>query len=223
MVIAPAEGEAILSPDQLRADLEVAFLEAGLDRRRELAGVPDVGDVAREQRPGRAPVRLVVVVDLAELARVQVHAGAGAPGRVIIDAVGRVGDHESRGDTVQRPSHVLGARGIAADQPVATEDPHVTQAADRVCRSLGRVVRVGQPGRAIHGQRGDLVEREAGHAQVEIERLQIGELDPEQRLVPTGVQGELVVGDDVGALLGLAPAASPPSRGSPPTRAAWPP
>ncbi len=68
MIIAAAEREAVLGPDDLRADLEVAALQAGLDGRRELAGVPDVGDVAGEQRPGRAPVRLVVVVDLAELA-----------------------------------------------------------------------------------------------------------------------------------------------------------
>ena len=70
MIIAATEGEVILSPYQLRADLEVDILKAALHDRRELARLPDVGDVAGEQSPGRGPVRLVVVVDLAELARV---------------------------------------------------------------------------------------------------------------------------------------------------------
>ena len=36
--------------------------------------------------------------------------------------------------------------------------------------------------------------------------LQVAELGREHRLVPAGVQRELVVGDDVGALLRLGPA-----------------
>ena len=41
---------------------------------------------------------------------------------------------------------------------------------------------------------------------VEVERPQIGELAPEQILVPTGIQRQFVVCQHIGALLGVRPA-----------------
>ena len=49
----------------------------------------------------------------------------------------------------------------------------------------------------------DLADREAGELDVVLRLDQALQLDREQFLVPAGVQRELVVGEDVGPLLGL--------------------
>ena len=45
---------------------------------------------------------------------------------------------------------------------------------------------------------------EADQPEVEAELGKVGQLEPQQRLVPAGVQGQLVVGEHIGALLRLA-------------------
>jgi len=44
---------------------------------------------------------------------------------------------------------------------------------------------------------------ESQQVQVELETLQVDQFQPQQLLVPSGIQRQLVVGDDVGALLGF--------------------
>ena len=61
VVVAAAEHQALLGPDDLAADGEASDLEALGDRRGLQRAVPDIGDVAGEQRPGVAPVGAVVV------------------------------------------------------------------------------------------------------------------------------------------------------------------
>ena len=118
-----------------------ADLEALGDGRRMQRAVPDVGDVAGEQRPGLAPVGAVVVQHLAGAAG---RGGAGlvAPGRIVVDAVGRVGDHQLRLDAVEQALDVGRHRGVAAEQPVRAEQPEIAGQRDRVLRRLGDVVLV---------------------------------------------------------------------------------
>jgi hypothetical protein len=52
----------------------------------------------------------------------------------------------------------------------------------------------------------------ANQVEIEIGRGQVRYLDPEHLLVPARVLGQLVVGDHVGALLRLGPAASDHNR-----------
>ena len=65
VIIAAAQHQPVLGPDDLRADVEAAGVEALGHRRGVQRAVPDIGDVAREQRPGLAPVGAVVVQHLA--------------------------------------------------------------------------------------------------------------------------------------------------------------
>src|ERR1700730_9485607 len=65
VVIAAPEHEARLRPDDLRTDRESRRLQALGDRLGVHTGMPDIGDVAREQGPSLAPVGAVVVRNLA--------------------------------------------------------------------------------------------------------------------------------------------------------------
>ena len=65
MVVAAGEHQPLLGPDDLAADGEAAGLEALGDGGGVQRPVPDVGDLAGEERPGLAPVGPVVVHHLA--------------------------------------------------------------------------------------------------------------------------------------------------------------
>ena len=80
VIVAAAERKPVLGPDDLGAYLEACRFQRLLDVAGIPAGMPDVGDRARKQRPGLPPVGAVVVRDLAELALVEVDAGPLAPG-----------------------------------------------------------------------------------------------------------------------------------------------
>ena len=71
----------------------------------------------------------------------------------------------------------------------------------------GHVVRIGEAGAPVGEQFGELLVREADQAEIGAHRLEVGQFNLQQFHVPAGVQRELVVGDDIGALLRLAPAA----------------
>jgi hypothetical protein len=76
VIVAPAERKAILCPYDLGAHLEPGGLERLLDLARVQACVPDVGNGARKQFPGLAPVGAVIVGDLTQFARVEIYASA---------------------------------------------------------------------------------------------------------------------------------------------------
>jgi hypothetical protein len=102
-VIVPAgEREAVLAPDDLGTDLEAAGLERFLHNAGEAAGMPDIGDLAGKERPGLAPVGGVVVRHPAHLAGAGVHPGTSPPVRLVVDPVGRVGDHQVGRDSGQQ-------------------------------------------------------------------------------------------------------------------------
>ena len=88
--LAAAQGEVLFDPDDLAPEREARGLEGRGDGAREEARVPHIRDVAAEQRKGRTPIHPVIVGDAAHggaLARIH----AVAPGRVVRDAVGRIG------------------------------------------------------------------------------------------------------------------------------------
>ena len=175
MVVAAAQHQPLLRPDDLAADREAGGLEALGDRRRMQCAVPDVGDVAGEQRPGLAPVGAVVVQHLSGAL------GAGgtglvAPARVVLHPVGRIADHQQRGHPAEHPLDVGRHRGVAAEQPMRSEQPEIARPADRVDRrlrdlvlALAAAVLVAEPGQqpvqlvvVEAGQRRDRSPRPAG-------------------------------------------------------------
>ena len=118
--LAAAQGEVLFDPDDLAPERETRGLEGRGDGAREEARVPHVRDVATEQREGRTPIHPVIVGDAAHggaLARIH----AVAPGRVVRDAVGRIGHHQPGDLSRQEVVHVRGIGGIAAEQAVPAQ------------------------------------------------------------------------------------------------------
>src|SRR5579862_1755110 len=94
-VVAAANREVRLAPDDLGAEFEPGGLDPGGDRRRLQAGVEAVENIAWKQRPGLAPVRAVVVRDRADspcgVGELALRGRSLPPGRVVGHAVGRIG------------------------------------------------------------------------------------------------------------------------------------
>ena len=94
---------------------------------------------------------------------------------------------------------------VAAQQPVLAQHPQIARLRDRLLRQRRRLVVLGQARPAVARQQPlQLALAEADQPEVEAELREIGQLEPQQRLVPAGVQRQLVVGQHVGALLRLA-------------------
>src|SRR6201981_3900837 len=93
VIIAAAQGEVLLDPDDLRAQLQPASRQAGGDDIAVQCSVPDIGDVAGEQRIRLSPIGTVVVehLTLSELAGAE--PAARSPGRLVADPIRRIGDH----------------------------------------------------------------------------------------------------------------------------------
>jgi hypothetical protein len=105
--------------------------------------------------------------------------------------------------------------GVAAQQAVLAQEPEIARPRDWVRRRLGHLV-LGlgrlRPGAFERQQPLELGGVEAEQIEVEPFVAQPAELLGQQRLVPAGGGGELVVGDDVGPLLGLGEMLQPHDR-----------
>ena len=114
----------LLGPDDLRPDRKPALGKAVGDNAGAQRPVPDIGDLAGVEIPGRSPIRDLVVPDLA-LARGIVDAPAMTPLRIIFDAVGRVGDHQMRHGIAQQKLHEVRVPAVAARDTMRSELPDV--------------------------------------------------------------------------------------------------
>ena len=83
-------------------------------------------------------------------------AGLIAPNRVVIDAVGRVGDHEVRRDATEHTRNVGRHCAVAAEQAMPSEEPQIARLRHRVLRCLRRIVGIRQPLRAVREQIAEL-------------------------------------------------------------------
>jgi hypothetical protein len=92
---------------------------------------------------------------------------------------------------------------VAANQPMLAKQPNVSRLAYRDGWRLRRLVRVGQASIPVERQRCYFVGAKAYQLEVEIECLEIAKLYLEQIIIPVGIQRQLVVGQHIGALLGL--------------------
>ena len=93
VIVTAAEDQPVLGPDDLRPDGEARVRQAVGHGRGMQRAMPDIGDITREQRPCLAPVGPVVVQHLAGAFGLR-GPGLVAPGGIVFDAVGRVGDHQ---------------------------------------------------------------------------------------------------------------------------------
>jgi hypothetical protein len=65
MVVALAHYQALFGPDDLRPDRETALEETLGNNAGAQRPMPDIGNLARVQVPGRSPIRDLIVFDLA--------------------------------------------------------------------------------------------------------------------------------------------------------------
>ena len=137
-------------------------------------------------------------------------------GRVgVIDVVGRVAKGHVRELAAEHPLDVGQHRRVAAQQTMVAQDPEVARPADRLLGRLGDLVlRLLARRLAIGDRQQPLQLRGVEADQVEVEALvpQPSQLFRQQRVVPARLQGELVVCDQVRALLRLGEMLEPDHR-----------
>ena len=83
--------------------------------------MPDIGDIAGEQRPSLAPIRPPIVSNPTEFLFGGVDAGASAPSRIIVDTIGRVRDHQVWLDTIEQRLDRRSLRAVTTNQSVSIE------------------------------------------------------------------------------------------------------
>ena len=103
--------------------------------------------------------------------------------------------------------HVVGLCAIAADDPVLSEYPYVTKVRHGIDRRLGRIVWISHPLRVLRHQLGEFVISETHKAKIEAVLCKLAEFNTQKLIVPSRVESELVVGQDIGAPLGFGPSA----------------
>ena len=184
LVMTTPEREPVLRPDYVRPSHEAAFLQRGDHHVIAHRGAPDIGDVARKQRPCIAPIRAVIVQDRAHLLGPRANALPDAPCWIVFDSIRRVSDHQMRLATSQQSFDHERVGAIAADDPVFAEHPHVARHAHRCGRQIRNVVRVRQAGCPVGGQLRQLLGREANQAHVESHRCKIVQFESPTSLRP---------------------------------------
>ena len=125
VVIAAAEHQPVLCPDDLGADGEARGDQAVGHSRCVQRAMPNIGHITWKEGPGLAPVRAVVIQDLARSLGLG-RARLVAPRGIVLDAVGRVGHHEEWFDAAQEAPNHIGAGAVTADQPMGSEFPKIT-------------------------------------------------------------------------------------------------
>ena len=122
------------------------------------------------------------------------------------DVVGRIGEHEPGSLLIKQGRIGFRIAGVAAQQLVIAKLPEISQTGDGL-RSNRRLPIGGIIGRLLArsvGQQIDFRCLEAGDLDVELEvkARQVLEFDRQDLLIPPGIEGELVVGDDIGPFPG---------------------
>ena len=123
MVVAPAQGEMRLGPDDLSAQLKPAGDQIAADHIAVQRPVPHISDIPGKQRIGLPPVGAVIVEHLALRELAGADPTAGSPGRIIADLRG-IADHQLG---LRSGQHRLDIRRVGA---VATADAVVSQPPD---------------------------------------------------------------------------------------------
>src|SRR5262249_13029295 len=93
MVVATAQGEMLLAPDDLRARLKPAVDETGSDHVAVHGAVPDIGDIAGEQRIGFLPVGTTIIEPPALREPPPATPMSRPPQWIVVDAVWSISDH----------------------------------------------------------------------------------------------------------------------------------
>ena len=131
---------------------------------------------------------------------------------LIVHVVRRVGHDEVRLLTVHQTVHILLPRGVAYKEPVSSENPKVAGLREHRLLQLPVNVEVVVLDIVRPQQICKLLIGESGKGQVERLVLKVRQLDGEKFLVPSRIQGQLVVCDYVRPLLRLGEILLPDAR-----------
>src|SRR4051794_2567488 len=156
VIIATAQREVLLNPDDLRATLQPAGRQVGTHDIAVQRSVPDISDIASKQRIGLPPVGAVIVQHLAPRQLAGTEATARPPGGIIVDPVRRIGDHQVGLRSGQHRLDIRRVGAVATADPVVVQQPYVAGPSDRLIGYLQDGVGIGQTARSQAGQ--DLVE-----------------------------------------------------------------
>src|ERR1019366_9714112 len=124
VVVAPAQGEVLFGPDDLRADSEVRLLQSPRYLGCMQTGMPDVGDVAGKQSIRSCPVDSVIVRNAARLPR-PAQPRLFAPFGVVLDPARRVSHHQNGLERTKQSRDFFGRCGVAAQYPMGSADPEI--------------------------------------------------------------------------------------------------
>src|SRR5215472_11499412 len=208
VIIAAAQREMLLRPDDLSAQLEPATRQAGGDDIAVHRPMPDIGGISREQRIGLLPIGAIVVENFALCERAGTAAAAGSPGWIVGDPIGWIGDHQGRLRSCQYHRDISGAGAVAAANQVVSHLPYIARSRDGLIRDFRDGVGIAQTARPQTGQ--DLlqpVRLKADQIKVETAGLEVTQLVAEQIEIPARPRRQFIVGQTICLLLIFAPAA----------------
>ena len=154
VVIAAAQGEVLLGPDDLSAQLQPAGRQIGGHDIAVQRAVPDIGDIPGKQRIGLPPVGAIVVEHLALRELAAAEAAARSPGRIVADPVRRIGDHQMRLRARQHLLDIGRAGAVAAANPMVSQQPYIAEPGDRLIGYFRDAVGIRQTARSQTGQDG---------------------------------------------------------------------
>jgi hypothetical protein len=140
--------------------------------------VPDISDLAGKEGPCLSPIGAIVVQDLTGPG-CATHTRIVAPYGVIAYPVRRVGDHQMRRDALEQVGDHLSICCIAAQHPVASEEPEVACSADRLIGRVGNIV-LARVSFAVGHEVVDLAKREAQAGDVDAQLSEIAHLECEE-------------------------------------------
>ena len=123
MVIAAAQGEVLLGPDDLSARLQPAAGQIGGDNVTVERPVPDISDIPGEQRISLSPVGAIVVEHLSLRELAPANLAARPPARFIADPVWRIGDHQMRLSSGQHLRDIGRVGAVATANAVVSQQP----------------------------------------------------------------------------------------------------
>src|SRR5207302_714627 len=124
MIVASADDEVRLGPDDLTADLETTRLQTCGNDDGFRAGMPDVGNRSSKPFPGVSPVGSIVVLNGSRRS-VPFAESLVAPFRTIVDPIGRIGHHQDWPMFRDQVRDIGWIGGISASEPVRSENPKV--------------------------------------------------------------------------------------------------
>src|ERR1700731_3845584 len=176
VIIAATQGEVLFGPDDLSARLQPASRQTGGGDIAVQSPVPNIGDIPGEQRIGLPPVDAIVVEHLALRQLAGTEAAARSPGRIVADAIRRIGDHQMRPRSRQHWRDIRRARAVAAADPVVSQQPYVAEPSDRLFGYFRDAVRIGQTARTQTGQYVfEPIRLEADQVEIETGKLELAE------------------------------------------------